>query len=186
MIEHVLSHLVSRKIERGVDRWVQAGRNNAPIADGERCVLQFGRRHRVQSVLAAALFVVVCAFGAWCHVFLAPFDFWLVLAYVGFVFPVCLLTVGCAAHDLTLRVWLTRTGLVLQRFGLTVAEIKWDDVTSVRRSPIRPSIIIDTHSGRRVRVSTQLDGLDALAELLSATPPPSRDRSIVTWMIEEL
>ena len=52
--------------------------------------------------------------------------------------------------------------------------------------PLTPSIIIDTHAGKRVRVSTQLDGLFALADSLSRTPPESRDVSIIKWMIEEL
>ncbi len=186
VIEHFVSHLLSRKVDRRVDKWVAAGKQNAPLAEGETYILRFGLRHRIQALFVCTAFTVVCAIVVWCHFFVEPLGLGLVLGFLGLILPAALLSIGCAIHAFTNRIVLSRNGLVLHRFGFTAADVAWGSVTSVRRSAVTPSIIIDTRFGKRVRVSTQMDGLCGLAELLSETPPESRDISVVNWMIEEL
>ena len=129
---------------------------------------------------------LVCALVACVHFAVQPLPLWVSVGYLGLIFPASLLSLACAIHAFTTRVELTDTGLVSHGFGFVAAEINWDSVTSVRRSPLTPSIVIDTQSGKRIRVSTQLNGLIALARILSRTLPASCDNSIVNWMVEEL
>ena len=186
MIEHLLSQLLSRKVDKSVDGWVDAGRTNLPVGDGERFSLRFSNRYRAQAILTAAIFAIFSALATWCHFFSEPLGFWLGLAYLGFILPMTLVSIGCAVHAFSHRIILSKAGLVTKRFGLQDVESTWDSVTSVRRSHLTAPIIVDDHFGNRIRVSTQLDGLYAFAELVSLTPPNTRDTSIVNWMIEEL
>ena len=110
----------------------------------------------------------------------------MLLVYLGMICPAALLITIVAIDMYTTRVELSESGLKFCRFGFVTAEFDWDTVTFVRRSPITPAIIIETSAPRRVRVSTQLDGLQALADSLTRTPPGTCDISIVNWMIRDL
>jgi hypothetical protein len=186
MIEHLFSHFMGRKVESRIDDWVAAGRQSAPIANGGDHVLTFGRRVRIQILVVSIGMVGICCFAAWVHLAVERLGFWLLMGYLGVIAPAALISLILTIDVHTTRVELSESGLKFYRFGFILAELDWDSVTAVRRSQLTPSIIIETSAGRRVRVSTQLDGLQALAESLLRTSRPACDVSIVDWMIDDL
>jgi hypothetical protein len=183
VIEHLFSHFVSRKIERRVDDWVAAGQRTEAIEalDGTACHLTFGFRYRLQNLLSC--FGFGTAFLAFCWFqFAAPqAEFWLTFAYFGFVFPVFLLSAFLALS--ATRITLSTEGIVVRRFGMDSPPVKWSEVGEVYRSSVTPAIVFVTKDRRRVRISTQLDGVQAIPEYLQYVTPDVIHRSIVEWLM---
>ncbi len=186
MIEHVISHLISRKVEQRVDRWLDAGRKSLPIPDGDSFTLHFGTRYRVHTIVCAVIFVTFTLLAAWCHFFSEPLGFWLGLAYVALILPMTVVSICNALHALTHRVEVSHDGFSVRRVLLSDVNVPWKSVTSIRWRRLTSTILVDTDRSKRVRISTDLDGMYAFAELMSESPPGTRDKSVVDWVLEKL
>src|SRR5262249_40761919 len=83
VIEHVFSHVLSRKVDRHLEAWVAAGQWTGALRtpDGQRCHLAFGWRYRLQSVLVCCAFGIACLAFGWYDSTAQQTDFWLVIAY---------------------------------------------------------------------------------------------------------
>jgi hypothetical protein len=185
VIEHLFSHVLARKIDRRLEDWVAAGLRPEPTLAPDRkgCQLAFGWRYRLQSVLVCFGFGIVMLAFCWYYFTAQQPDFWLVVAYVGFVLPVFVLSVFLALGACTTRVALSTGGIVVRRFGRDSPPIQWCEISEVYRSPVTPAIVFVTRERRRVRISTQLNGMGALPEYLQLVPLGVVHRSIVEWMI---
>jgi hypothetical protein len=185
VIEHLFSHIVARKIERRVDDWVAAGQTtDAMLApDGTACHQAFGFRYRLQNLLVCFVFGTVFFVFSWYHFTAQRAEFWLVVAYIGFVFPVFLLSAILALGACTTRVTLSTEGIGVRCFGIDSTRVNWSQISEVYRSSVTPAIVLMTNDRRRIRISTQLNGVRALAEYLQHVRPGVVHRSVVDWMI---
>jgi hypothetical protein len=170
VIEHLFSHFVSGRVHRRVDEWVAAGQRIGAIhvLDGATCQLTFGFRYRLLTVLVSLVFGIFFCLFCWSYLTAPQPDFWLSIAYFGFVLPVFLLSVILAGSACTTRVNLSFEGIVVRRFGMESARAKWCDIAQVYRSRVTPNIVFVTSDHHRLRISTQLDGLEAIPEYLKS------------------
>lgn len=181
----MLDHFLSRAIERRIGRWVAAGQRSEPIpsADGSGYSLTFGLRYRLRIVAVSLLLGFFSLLVAWCHFSVEALDAWFILLYVGILLPAFLLsaTLALAAHTTSIIVSADR--IAIRRLGFDSAPVDWSDVASAYRSPVTPSIVLVLKNGRRVRLSTELDGLGALAAAFAQLAPGTADRSLIHWMM---
>jgi hypothetical protein len=187
MLEHLLSHLLSRKIENRLDRWMNSGRRPDPVValDGQRFRMAFGFRYRFRSVMTCLGFGGVFALGCWVQLAAPDGSVWFPLMCFGFLGPMSLLSAALAVHSVTAEVMISPQGFTLRSCFVNYATVDWDDIRSAYRSSVHPSLVFVTSSGRRVRISTKLDGLHAMIASLGRLRRGVADSSIVEWMISE-
>jgi hypothetical protein len=185
MIEHFLSWWLSRKVEKRVDGWVNSGQqpDRAIALDGQRVRMTFGLRYRLQMIITCIGFGSVFGFACWLRAVAPAQDNWSALLCFGFLGPLFLFSALLALYSLTARVIISAQSLVVRAFFVDYASTDWDNVRSVYRSPVHASIVLVTSSGRRIRISTKLDGLDAMIDPLGRLKAGTIDRSIADWIV---
>jgi hypothetical protein len=187
MLEHFLSHLLSRKVERHVDGWVNSGRrpDRAIALDSERVRMAFGFRYRFQNIMTCLVFGIVFGLGCWLQGVAPAQNIWLALLCLAFFGALFLLSTLLALYSLTTEVIVSPQRLTVRAFFMIYTFTDWDNVCSVYRSPVHSSIVLVTSEGRRIRISTKLDGLRAMLPQLATLKPGVVDHSIIQWMISD-
>lgn len=185
MWPHLISHLISQKTEHWVQNWVEAGQRTDPIQeyDPSVCYLSFGFRYRLQNLITCFIFTAVSTnfFPAlWNDL---HFDLWLVLIYSGIILPIAIVSLVLALSALTTRITLMEEGFVIRRFGIESKLIEWSEISKVYRSHVTSAIVFLTNDRRRIYISTQLDGIEAILAYLRHVFDRVDHHSIMNWIM---
>jgi hypothetical protein len=185
MIQHLLSHWLSRKVEKRVDGWVNSGQqpDRAVAMDGERVRMAFSLRYRLHMIALCIGFGSVFALTCWLCAVAPGKDIGAASLCLGILGLLFLFSAMLALHSLTAQVIISPQRLIVRAFFIDYASTDWDNVRSAYRSPVHASIVLVTSSGRRIRISTKLDGLHAMIAPLGRLKAGSIDRSIADWII---
>jgi hypothetical protein len=148
--------------------------------------MTFGFRYRLQSVICFVGFGSIFALGCWLQLVVpTPDNIWFFVLCFAVLGPMSLFSALLALHAVTAEVIVSPERLTLRSSFVTYASLDWDNIRSVCPSRAHDSIVLVTCEGRRVRVSTKLDGFHALIAFLARLRPGVVDRSIIEQTVHE-
>ena len=169
---HIPTEVFAQAVSRRIERWVAEGRALDALRDEQnaRWIMRFGRRWRIRATCNCAAFAGICAGALALELAGVPLGFWVRLGYAGFMFPVFLLSVWDVARAYSTRVVLDDESIAVES-GLTSAKrFQWSQIVSARYSRFF-GLVLESADGRRLRISTGMDGLRTLFECLIRLPP---------------
>lgn len=175
--------MVQQAIQLALESWVENGRERDAIKEGHTFVLRYGSRFKLQHVATLAVFAFFFGLAA-------------VLVQQGDLTTMTLLCLGLFAlltvfstiyvtYAFTSRVIISNTLVVVRCFGVTISECTAESLSTAYKSPTHESVVLQSHNGRKTRISTQYDGLRSLVAWLRLRPRDTLDESIITWMKRE-
>lgn len=176
-----LAHFISKLLAQ----WVAAGRKNSPIpsANGTEYFLFYGFRYQVQILIVCLIFTVFLTRLGLAELPQKKAAFRSVIFILSVLALATILSYSLAIAVYTTRIKLTQEGIVFRRFGIDSWILSWQEVTSVSRSPISSSIVFETLHGRKLKISTELNGLQAFVFYWQLLAENSLDQSFIAWMM---
>ena len=182
---HIPTEVFAHAVNHRVERWVAQGIALDAERDGDRWIMRFGRRWRIRSVFNCAVFGGICSGALAMELAGVPLGFWLRLGYATFMFPVLLLCVHDLIRSFSTSVVLCDASITVSSWPLNIRCLDWSHVSSVRYSKFR-GLVLESADGRRVRVSTGMNGLRTLADFLIRVKPSLIHPSVPIEMVRLL
>ena len=181
---HIPTEVFAQAVNRRIDRWVAEGRALDALRDEQngRWIMRFGRRWRIRAACNCAAFACICAGALALEYAGIPLGFWIRLGYVGFMFPVFLLSIWDVIRAFSTRVVLDDESIAVESGLASSKRFEWSRILSARYSRFF-GLVLENTDGRRMRISPGMDGLRTLLDFLIRLEPSAVHPTVPIMMV---